>query len=48
MNIRNRDELLSHGQAEGRRQVLDVLETGLAAGDPTIMCAGRCASRAAS
>ncbi len=34
MIIRNRDELLSHGNVEGRRQVLDILECGLAAGDP--------------
>jgi glycerate-2-kinase len=34
MIIKNRDELLSHGQIEGRRQVLDILEAGMAAGDP--------------
>jgi glycerate 2-kinase len=34
MIIKNRDELLSHGHVEGRRQVLDILEAGLAAGDP--------------
>jgi glycerate 2-kinase len=34
MIIRNRDELLSHGHVEGRRQVLDILEAGLAEGDP--------------
>jgi glycerate 2-kinase len=34
MIIKNRDELLSHGNIEGRRKVLDVLETGLVAGDP--------------
>jgi hypothetical protein len=48
MIIRNHDELLSHGNIEGRRQVLDILETGLAAGDPMTMCAGPYASRAAS
>ena len=34
MIIRNREALLSHGNIAGRRQVLDILETGLAAGDP--------------
>ncbi len=34
MIIRNREELLSHGNLEGRRAVLDILEVGLAAGDP--------------
>ncbi len=34
MIIRNREELLSHGQVEGRRQVLDILEAGMAAADP--------------
>ncbi|HHX43041.1 MAG TPA: DUF4147 domain-containing protein [Chloroflexi bacterium] len=34
MIIRNRDALLSHGNIEGRRIVLDILEAGLAAGDP--------------
>lgn len=34
MIIRNRDELLSHGHIQGRRHVLDILEAGLAAGDP--------------
>jgi glycerate 2-kinase len=34
MIIKNRDELLSHGHVEGRRQVLDILEAGMAAGDP--------------
>jgi glycerate 2-kinase len=32
--FRNRDELLSHGNVDGRRTVLDILETGLVAGDP--------------
>jgi len=31
---RNRDQLLSHGNVEGRRIVLDILETGLTAADP--------------
>ncbi|MGI6368837.1 MAG: DUF4147 domain-containing protein [Anaerolineae bacterium] len=30
----NRDEILSHGNVVGRRVVLDILETGLQAGDP--------------
>ncbi len=30
----NRDQLLSHGNVEGRRIVLDILEAGLRAGDP--------------
>jgi len=34
MIIRNREELLSHGNVAGRRAALDILETGLAAGDP--------------
>jgi len=34
MIIRNRDALLAHGNVEGRRRVLDILEAGLAAGDP--------------
>ena len=34
MIVRNRDALLSHGNVAGRRVVLDILETGLAAGDP--------------
>ena len=34
MIIKNRAELLSHGHVAGRRAVLDILETGLAAGDP--------------
>ncbi|MHB1319364.1 MAG: DUF4147 domain-containing protein [Anaerolineae bacterium] len=32
--FRNRDELLSHGNIAGREKVLDILETGLVAGDP--------------
>ncbi|MFO7697384.1 MAG: DUF4147 domain-containing protein [Anaerolineae bacterium] len=32
--LRNREELLSHGNIQGRARVLDILETGLAAGDP--------------
>jgi glycerate-2-kinase len=32
--FRNREELLSHGNIDGRERVLDILETGLAAGDP--------------
>lgn len=32
--FRNRAELTSHGNVEGRERVLDILETGLAAGDP--------------
>jgi glycerate 2-kinase len=32
--FRNRDEILSHGNVEGRRTVLDILETGILAGDP--------------
>jgi glycerate 2-kinase len=32
--FRNRAQLLSNGNIEGRRTVLDILETGLAAGDP--------------
>ncbi len=32
--LKNRGELLSHGNAEGRRVVLDILEAGLRAGDP--------------
>lgn len=34
MIIKNRDELLSHGNVEGRRAVLDILEAGLGAADP--------------
>ena len=34
MIIKNRDELLSHGNVEGRRAVLDILEAGLSAADP--------------
>ncbi len=34
MIIRNRDELTSHGDREGRALVLDILEAGLAAADP--------------
>ncbi len=34
MIIKNRDELLSHGNVEGRKAVLDILEAGLAAADP--------------
>ncbi len=34
MIIKNRDELLSHGNVEGRRAVLDILEAGLHAADP--------------
>lgn len=34
MIIRNRDALLAHGNVAGRRIVLDILEAGLAAGDP--------------
>jgi len=34
MIIRNRDQLLSHGNIEGRRLVLDILEAGIDAADP--------------
>ncbi|MBN1687012.1 MAG: DUF4147 domain-containing protein, partial [Spirochaetales bacterium] len=34
MIIKNREELLSHGNVEGRRAVLDILEAGLSAADP--------------
>lgn len=34
MIIRNRAQLLDHGNAEGRQAVLDILEAGLAAADP--------------
>ena len=34
MIIRNRDELTSHGDREGRALALDILEAGLAASDP--------------
>jgi len=34
MIIKNRSELLSHGKADGRRAVLDILEAGIAAADP--------------
>jgi len=34
MLIRNRDQLLSHGNIAGRRIVLDILEAGMAAADP--------------
>ena len=34
MIIQNRAELLSHGNVKGREAVLDILEAGLAAGDP--------------
>jgi glycerate 2-kinase len=34
MIIKNRDELLSHGNVEGRKAVLDILEAGLGAADP--------------
>jgi len=34
MIIKNLDELLSHGNIEGRRVVLDIMETALAAPDP--------------
>ena len=34
MIIKNRDELLSHGNVAGRRVVLDILEAGMAAADP--------------
>jgi glycerate 2-kinase len=34
MIIKNLDELLSHGNTEGRRIVLDIIETALAAPDP--------------
>jgi glycerate 2-kinase len=34
MIIRNRDQLLSHGNIAGRRVVLDILEAGMAAADP--------------
>ncbi|NLT74251.1 MAG: DUF4147 domain-containing protein [Chloroflexi bacterium] len=32
--FRNREQLLSHGNIEGRQIVLDILEAGLASGDP--------------
>ncbi len=32
--FRNRDEILSHGNIEGRRIVLDILDAGIEAGDP--------------
>lgn len=34
MIIKNREELLSHGNVAGRRIVLDILEAGMAAADP--------------
>ncbi len=34
MIIRNRETLLAHGNIEGRRAVLDILEAGLGAADP--------------
>lgn len=34
MIIKNRDQLLSHGNVAGRRIVLDILEAGMAAADP--------------
>lgn len=34
MIIRNRDQLLSHGNVAGRRVVLDILEAGMTAADP--------------
>jgi glycerate 2-kinase len=34
MIIKNRAELLSHGNIEGRRTVLDIIEAGIAAADP--------------
>lgn len=35
-NIRNTEELLSHGNSVGRRIVLDILEAGLRASDPAV------------
>ena len=32
--IKNRETLLSHGNIEGRKVVLDILEAGLEAPDP--------------
>ena len=34
MIIKNRAALLSHGNIDGRRCVLDILEAGIAAADP--------------
>jgi glycerate 2-kinase len=34
--IKNRDELTSHGDREGRTRALDILEAGLAAADPYV------------
>ena len=36
MMISNRDELLSHGDREGRAMALEILEAGLAAADPYV------------